>query len=168
MNRIKVLLIAVLTLAISITMKAGENDWYFFLSPSYYINPIARNLHQGLSLGFEKEISRRQIAGFSIVAREKSLYTQGSFAIADYSLTGFYKSALWSGKNDNIHLSMGGNIGSGKSKGFTFGLNLGIEYSISLSNRMKLFVAQENLLVFRSDNLLLSGLSLGIKIPLSL
>lgn len=167
MNKIKILFIAVLAL-VSTTMKAGDNDWYFFLSPSYYINPLARKLHQGLSIGFEKEISRRQVAGFSLVAREKSLYTQGTFAIADYSLTGFYKPALWSGKNDNIHLSMGGNIGSGKSKGFTFGLNLGLEYSITFRNRMKLFVAQENLLVFRSDNLLISGLLIGIKIPLSL
>lgn len=166
MRKIYTLIMAVLAFCTCYTSKAGENDWHLHLSPTYFINPLARNLIQGGQIGLEKELSRRRLTGFSLVVRDPNLYGQGTFKSAEYSLMGYYKPPIYLGKNDNMYVSFGGNIGSG-FKGFTFGLNLGLEYEITLRNRMKLFIAQENLLVFRSSDLLISGLSIGLKVPLS-
>lgn len=166
MKKIYTLIIAIIALLTCQNSQAGENDWHLYLSPTYFVNPLARHLLQGGQVGFEKELSRRRLVGFAIVARDPSLYSERSFKTAEYSLAGYYKPPLYLGKNDNLYISFGGNMGSG-FKGFTFGLNLGLEYEISLRNRVKLYIAQDNLLVFRSENLLVSGLSLGIKIPLT-
>ncbi len=106
------------------------------------------------------------MAGFAVVVRDPVLYNQGTFKKADYSLLGYYKPSIYLGKNDNAYISFGGNLGSG-AKGITFGLNLSLEYAYTFRNRVKLFISQDNLLVFRTDNLLISGVSVGIKIPLT-
>ena len=164
--KLKSILLALVLLCASLPMKAGENDWYLFLSPTYFLNPLQRTTFQGVQLGFEKQLSRSSIAGFTVFAREKALYTKGTFATAEYSLAGYWKPNIAIGKNSDLYLSMGGNVGSGRI-GITFGLNLGLEYDITLFNRVKLFIAQDNLLVFRSDERLISGISIGVKIPLS-
>ena len=166
MKRLYILIVAIVAVVTCNTAKAGENDWHLFLSPNYFINPFARHFVQGGQIGFEKELSRRRLVGFSMVVRDTDLYNRGAFKTAEYSLIGYYKPSIYLGKNDNMYLSFGGNIGSAR-KGVTFGLNLAIEYEITLRNRLKFFIAQDNLLVFRSDNLLISGLSIGIKIPLT-
>lgn len=166
MKQIRIIIVAIVILLFNITMQAGENDWHAYLSPSYFLNPLARNTLQGGQIGFEKELSRRRLTGFSIIVRDKELFSKASFSKAEYSLLGYYKPALYLGKNDNLYFGIGANIGSG-NKGFTFGLNLGLEYSITFRNRMKIFIAQDNLLIFRSENLLISGVSVGLKIPLS-
>lgn len=150
----------------TLSMRAGENDWHIYFSPTYYLNPLNRTVLQGGQIGFEKELTRRRMAGFSLVVRDPTLYNQGSFKTADYSLLGYYKPSIYLGKNDNAYISVGGNLGSG-SKGITFGLNLSLEYAYTFRNRIKLFISQDNLLVFRTDNLLISGISAGIKIPLN-
>lgn len=167
MKVVRVIIVTIVMLLCSTTtMRAGENDWHLYFAPSYYLNPLARNTLQGGQIGFEKEFSHRRIAGFALTVREHELFEKATFKTAEYSLSGYYKPSLYLGKNDNFYLSMGGNIGSG-NKGFTFGLNLGLEYSITFRNRMKLYFSQDNLLVFRSDNLLISGFSIGLKIPLT-
>ncbi|MDD7557435.1 MAG: hypothetical protein PUJ69_02035 [Porphyromonas somerae] len=167
MKAVRLTIVAIVILICSTTtMRAGENDWHLYFAPSYYINPLARNVLQGGQLGFEKELSHRRIAGFAFTVRESELFEKATFKTAEYSLSGYYKPSLHLGKNSNFYISMGGNIGSGHI-GFTFGLNLGLEYAITFRNRMKLYFAQDNLLVFRSDNLLISGFSVGLKIPIS-
>ncbi|TFH94900.1 hypothetical protein [Porphyromonas levii] len=160
-----IIIIATLLL-LAVPMRAGENDWHIYFSPTYYLNPLNRTSLQGGQIGFEKELTRRKMAGFAVVVRDPVLYNQGTFKTADYSLLGYYKPSIYLGKNDNAYISVGGNLGSG-SKGITFGLNLSLEYAYTFRNRMKLFISQDNLLVFRTDNLLISGISAGIKIPLN-
>ena len=165
--RIKTLILTVFLSLLSVNLYAGENDWYMLFSPSCFVNPLQRHSLQGVQLGFEKELSGRNITGFSVFGRSKQLYRKADFKDAEYSLVGYYKPSVATGKNSNLYVSVGGNVGSG-SKGVTFGLNLGFEYNLTLPNRMKVFVSQDNLLVFRSDDRLISGLSIGVKIPLSL
>lgn len=166
MKPLRLTLFAVFLFFTLIPIKAGENDWHVYIAPSYYLNPLARHPLQGGQIGFEKELSRRRLTGFSVIFREKELFTQASFAKAEYSLLGYYKPALYLGKNDNLYLSFGANIGSGRI-GFTYGANIGLEYAITFRNRIKLYFSQDNLLTFRSDDLLISGISIGLKIPLS-
>ena len=70
-------------------------------------------------------------------------------------------------KNQDLYIALGGNLGTSSSAGITFGLNLGIEYDVTFSNGAKFFIAQDNLLVFRSPDRLVCGLSAGVKIPLA-
>lgn len=164
--RLKLLAIATLLVALALPMQAGVNDWYLWLSPGYYLNPLQRHGLGGVSVGLEKQISRANTAGLSVYTRDRDLYTAGNFDTAEYGLTGYWKPTLALWKNQDLYLSLGGNLGTGQS-GVTFGLNLGLEYAITLYSGIKLFVAQDNLLVFRSDERLVCGLSVGVKIPLS-
>lgn len=166
MKHLKIIIAIVLASISIVSMRAGENDWHIYFSPTYYLNPLHRTSLQGGLIGFEKELTRRRMAGFAVVVRDPVLYNQGTFKKADYSLLGYYKPSIYLGKNDNAYISFGGNLGSG-AKGITFGLNLSLEYAYTFRNRVKLFISQDNLLVFRTDNLLISGVSVGIKIPLT-
>lgn len=163
----KPLLMVLFALLCTLPMYAGINDWYVHAAPGYFVNPLQRHTFGSVKLGMEKQLSRSSCAGFDIYARSQNLYTKADFRSAEYSIAGYWKPNVLMSKNQDLYIALGGNLGTSSSAGITFGLNLGFEYDLTFANGMKFFIAQDNLLVFRSPDRLVCGLSAGVKIPLA-
>ncbi len=162
---IKFLLVFSLLFGYQNNVFAGNRDWHIGISPSVYVNPFSRNVLYGLGINLEKEISHRNYWGISLLTYDVDI-SSSFFKDCEYNLLCYWKPMLSIGKNNYSTLKFGGNIGS-SNKGITFGLNAGIEYNIVLRNRIKFFISQDNLLVFRGNETFLSSLSIGLKIPLN-
>lgn len=167
MKRILLLLTLLLCLTLPNRATAGENDWHIGFAPSYHLNPFKRTFFQGAQLSIEKEIAKRQMIGAAVTANSPNLYFTG-FQDAKYDLLVYWKPYIALFKNSALYISIGGNVGTEYGRGITFGGNVGLEYSITLSSRIKFFTSLDNILSFRSvDNLYMTGLSAGIRIPLT-
>ena len=143
--------------------KAGENDWYIGSSGHVLFNPSSRAVRYGASISLEKQLDGRKYIEFSLLATgyPKSNLVKESELI----LQGYYKPLLSLGKNSYGVLKLGPNLGFG-SIGILFGMGAGFEYDVILKNGIKLYISQDNLLVFRGDDRFSCGLSAGIRLPL--
>lgn len=143
---------------------AGEGDWHIGLSPSALFNPSSRTFRYGAAVSLEKQLRGRKTMEFGLLATgHKGM--EDVIKESELLLTGYYKPVLSLGKNTYSLLKFGANLGFG-SRGLLFGVGAGFEYNIVLRNRIKFFISQDNILVFRGDDRFSSGLSLGIKLPL--
>lgn len=143
---------------------AGESDWHLGFTPTALFNPHSRTLRYGAHLSLEKQLRGRKAMEFGILATGHPRM-QNILKESELHLTGLYKTILSLGKNSYSHFKFGANLGVG-SRGLLFGLGAGFEYNIVLRNRVKLFISQDNILVFRGDDRFSCGIGIGLKLPL--
>lgn len=143
---------------------AGEHDWHLGISPTVLFNPHSKTIKYGTGISLEKQIAQRRAIEFGVLA---SVNPQDKEPVKNSEIlfTGYYKPILSLGKNSYSLFKLGTNIGVG-NQGLLFGVGAGFEYNIVLRNRIKIFIAQDNLLVFRGNDRFSMGLSLGLKLPL--
>ena len=143
--------------------RAGENDWYIGSSGYVLFNPSSRAARYGASLSLEKQLEGRKYIEFSLLATgypHRNLIKE-----SELILQGYYKPILSLGKNNYGVLKLGPNLGFG-SIGLLFGVGVGFEYDVILKSGIKLYISQDNLLVFRGDDRFSCGLSAGIRLTL--
>lgn len=159
----KYLILFSLLLLTLLPSKAGENDWYVGSSGHVFFNPASRAVRYGASISLEKQLDGRKYIEFSLLATG---YPQSNLIKeSELILQGYYKPLLYLGKNSYGVLKLGPNLGFG-SIGILFGMGAGFEYDVILKNGIKLYISQDNLLVFRGDDRFSCGLSAGIRLPL--
>lgn len=157
-------LLCLFVICSSLILKAGEHDWHLGLSPSVLLNLRSRTVRYGGSISLEKQISSRRAIEFNLMATGKR--NMGNLIKnSELLLQGYYKPILSLGKNSYSHFKFGPNLGFGP-RGLLFGLGAGFEYNIVFRNRVKFFISQDNILVFRGYDRFSSGISLGLKLPL--
>lgn len=159
----KYLLFFSLLLLTLLPSKAGENDWYIGSSGHVFFNPSSRAVRYGASISLEKQLDGRKYIEFSMLAT--GYPNSNLIKESELILQGYYKPLLSLGKNSYGVLKVGPNLGFG-SIGILFGMGVGFEYDIILKNGIKLYISQDNLLVFRGDDRFSCGLSAGIRLPL--
>lgn len=142
---------------------AGENDWYVTPSGHVLFNPTSRVVRYGASMSLEKQIGGHKHIEVALLAT--GYPNSNLFKESELIMQGYYKPLLSLGKNSYGAVKFGPNLGFG-SLGFLFGLGVGFEYDVVLHNGLKLYISQDNLLVFRGDDRFSSGLSAGIRLPL--
>lgn len=153
-----------LLISTSANLFAGERDWHLGLSPMLLANPDTRSLRYGTTISLEKELSGRKFMEFNIMATANEK-TKDLVQDSELLAMAYYKPVLTLGKNTYSLFRLGGTLGFG-SKGLLFGVGAGFEYDIILRNRMKIFISQDNILVFRGDDRFSSAISIGLKLPL--
>lgn len=145
------------------TVHAGERDWHFGFSPATFFNPSSRTLRYGGVISLEKQLHGRNFMEYSLTATGNN-QTKDFLKESELIFAGYYKPVMNLGKNSYSLFKLGPNMGFGKR--FLFGFGAGFEYDIILKSRIKLFISQDNLLVFRGDDRFSCGVSIGIKLPL--
>lgn len=158
-----ILLSFILTLLLP-TVQAGEKDWHIGLSPTVLLNPNSRTFRYGGSISLEKQLKSRNLMEFNLwMTGDKQ--TKDILKDSEIILSGYYKPVMSLGKNSYSLFKWGPSMGFGQS-GFLFGVSAGFEYDIVFKSRVKMFISQENSLLFRSANRVSCGLSIGFRIPL--
>lgn len=160
----KHLLMLLITLGSFLPSWSGEQDWHIGIAPTALLNPHTRTLRYGGLITLEKQLGGRKAMEFSFMATGNS---QTKSIIKDTELLwlGYYKPILSMGKNSYSHFKIGANLGFGH-RGLLFGVGAGFEYNIVFRNRTKLFISQDNTLVFRGEDRFSCGVSIGLKLPL--
>lgn len=160
----KHLLMVLVSLVSFLPSWAGEKDWHLGVAPTILANPHTRTLRYGGLISLEKQLGGRKAMEFAFMATGNS-QTKNIVKDTELLLLGYYKPVLSMGKNSYSHFKLGANLGFGQ-RGLLFGVGAGFEYNIVFRNRTKLFISQDNILVFRGEDRFSCGLSVGLKLPL--
>ncbi len=165
----KKILLGMALLAGSLTAKAGNGDSFWNVSGGWQWKNTVNAV-----IGFEKETKYHNAyelyvdlaTAYETCPQHGVVDSKSFWAYKTFGIGGAYKPAFWRGKNSNVRLRMGADLGANR-KGFQASIDLGLEYSYSFRSGVQLFVMQKNDFVFWTRDHFRNGLLVGIKIPLN-
>lgn len=162
----KLFITLILTL-FSLPLIAGDGDKFITVSAGWQYRRTATTT---ISMEFEGKYHNAWEIYIDLATAYKKcdvcnkVCSDSFFDYKTWGLGGAYKASMYRGKNSLLRLRVGGDVGNNRS-GFQCSIELGIELSYSLSNKMQLFVQQKNDFVFWSRDNFRNGILAGIKIP---
>lgn len=165
----KKILCSMTLLLVACAVKAGNGDMFWNISGGWqWKNTV------NVMVGFEKETKYHNAyelyvdlaTAYETCPQHGIIDSKSFWAYKTFGIGGAYKPSFWRGKNSNMRLRMGADLGANR-KGFQASIDLGLEYSYSFRSGVQIFVMQKNDFVFWTRDHFRNGLLVGFKIPLN-
>ncbi len=154
---------------------AQEGSKYIFGGMGRQRNMIEWK-HQFLNFNLGIEFEGRYHTAWEVYIDISSKYKNcksckiTNYRAYDYNSFGLgvaYKSVIIRGKKSQLRWKAGVDIGSNIKPHFQTSIDIGLEYSYTFKNNMKLYILQKNDFVFWNKSHFQNGLVMGVKFPIN-